>query len=200
MISSKRTKAIVKTVYQYFYGYFSAVERGEIADSILYQTLDLFFEILYRFTQNSSPGPHYSCAWRSSEINGWFCRDCDKAFISYSAVPTVSRSSNTSPLPDTFSTLFLFRDNFDGEVFLEKPTVKDGADRKRVHHVLSCTFMTGGIIPDQKTMQTTFRKTKDRSSRRIKYYCFRQGSIYDSKIIFRSATTFSSAPYALKNF
>ena len=31
---------------------------------------------------------------------------------------TVCRSSNVSPLPDTFSTLFFFRDNFDGEVFL----------------------------------------------------------------------------------
>ena len=30
----------------------------------------------------------------------------------------VCRSSNVSPLPDTFSTLFFFRDNFDGEVFL----------------------------------------------------------------------------------
>ena len=31
---------------------------------------------------------------------------------------TVCRSSNVSPLPDTFSTLFFCRDNFDGEVFL----------------------------------------------------------------------------------
>ena len=31
---------------------------------------------------------------------------------------TVCRSSNVSPLPDTFSTLFFFRDNFDGEDFL----------------------------------------------------------------------------------
>ena len=31
---------------------------------------------------------------------------------------TVCRSSNFSPLPDTFSTLFFFRDNFDGEAFL----------------------------------------------------------------------------------
>ena len=28
----------------------------------------------------------------------------------------------------TFSTLFFFRDNFDGEVFLLKSAVKDGAD------------------------------------------------------------------------
>ena len=31
---------------------------------------------------------------------------------------TVYRSSNVSPLPDTFSTFFFFRDNFDGEGFL----------------------------------------------------------------------------------
>ena len=31
---------------------------------------------------------------------------------------TVCRSSNVSPLPDTFSTLFFFGDNFNGEVFL----------------------------------------------------------------------------------
>ena len=31
---------------------------------------------------------------------------------------TVCRSSNVGPLPDTFSTLFFFRNNFDGEVFL----------------------------------------------------------------------------------
>ena len=41
---------------------------------------------------------------------------------------TVCRSSNVSPLPDTFSTLFFFRDNFDGEVFLYKSAVKDSAD------------------------------------------------------------------------
>ena len=32
---------------------------------------------------------------------------------------TVCRSSNVSPLLDTFSTLFFFRDNFDGKVFLK---------------------------------------------------------------------------------
>ena len=37
MISSKSTKAIAKAVYQYYYGDISAVEKGEIADSILYQ-------------------------------------------------------------------------------------------------------------------------------------------------------------------
>ena len=31
---------------------------------------------------------------------------------------TVCRSSNVSPLPDTFSTLFFFGDNFDGGVYL----------------------------------------------------------------------------------
>ena len=41
---------------------------------------------------------------------------------------TVCRSSNVSLLPDTFSTLFFFRDNFDGDVFLYKSAVKDGAD------------------------------------------------------------------------
>ena len=46
VISSKSTKAIVKAVYQYYYGDISAVEKGGIADSILYQTLDVFFEIL----------------------------------------------------------------------------------------------------------------------------------------------------------
>ena len=30
----------------------------------------------------------------------------------------VCRSSNVSPLSDTFSALFFFRDNFDDEVFL----------------------------------------------------------------------------------
>ena len=30
----------------------------------------------------------------------------------------VCRSLNVSPLPDTFSALFFFRDNFDDEVFL----------------------------------------------------------------------------------
>ena len=46
----------------------SAVEKGEIADSILYQTLDVFFEILDHCSQNSSRGGHYSCGWRSSEM------------------------------------------------------------------------------------------------------------------------------------
>ena len=41
---------------------------------------------------------------------------------------TVWRSSNVSRLPDTFSTLFFFRDNFDGEVFFYKSAVKDSAD------------------------------------------------------------------------
>ena len=118
VISLKSTKAIVKAVYHYYYGDILAAEKEEIADSILYQTLDVFFEILNHCSQNSSRGGHYSCGWRSSEINRWFCKDLDKAFISYSAVPTVCRSSNASPLPHTFSTLFLFRDNFDGEVFL----------------------------------------------------------------------------------
>ena len=41
---------------------------------------------------------------------------------------------------------------------------------------------------------------QDPSFRRITYYCFRQGSICDSKIIFHFATTFFSAPCVLKNF
>ena len=41
---------------------------------------------------------------------------------------TVCGSSNVSSLPNTFSTLFFFRDNFDGEVFRYKSAVKDGAD------------------------------------------------------------------------
>ena len=82
VISLKSAKAIVKAVYQYYYGDISPVEKGEIADSILYQTLDVFFEILNHCSQNSSRGGHYSCGWRSSEMNGWFCKDYDKAFIS----------------------------------------------------------------------------------------------------------------------
>ena len=68
VISSKSAKAIAKAVYQYYYGDISAVEKGEIADSILYQTPDAFFEILNHCSQNSSRGGHYSCGWRSSEM------------------------------------------------------------------------------------------------------------------------------------
>ena len=68
VISLKSAKAIVKAVYQYYYGDISPVEKGEIADSILYQTLDVFFEILNHYSQNSSRGGHYSCGWRSSEM------------------------------------------------------------------------------------------------------------------------------------
>ena len=82
VISLKSAKAIVKAVYQYYYGDISPVEKGEIADSILYQTLDAFFEILNHCGQNSSRGGHYSCGWRSSEIRRRFCKDRDKAFIS----------------------------------------------------------------------------------------------------------------------
>ena len=67
-ISSKSTKAIAKAVYQYYYGDISAVEKGERADSILYQTQDVFFEILNHCSQNSSCGGHYSCGWRSLEM------------------------------------------------------------------------------------------------------------------------------------
>ena len=85
---------------------------------------------------------------------------------------TVCRSSNVSPLPDTFSTLFFFRDNFDGEVFLQKPAVKDGADLKT-----SIMSLAARMRPQFSTDN----------------YCFRQGSICDSKIIFRCAKKFSSA-------
>ena len=59
--------------------------------------------------------------------------DCGCARIAISpSLPNllyaVCRSSNVSPLPDTFSTLFLFRNNFAGEVFLQKSAAKDGAD------------------------------------------------------------------------
>ena len=43
----------------------------------------------------------------------------------------VYRSSNVSPLQDTFSRLFFFRDNFDDKVFCLKSAVKDGADLKK---------------------------------------------------------------------
>ena len=38
-----------------------------VADSLLYLTLDVFFEVLDHCSQNSSRGGH-SCGWRSSEI------------------------------------------------------------------------------------------------------------------------------------
>ena len=64
--SSKSTKAIVKAVYWYYYGDISPVEKGKIADSILYRTLDVFLKILDHSSQNLSRGGH-SCGWRSSE-------------------------------------------------------------------------------------------------------------------------------------
>ena len=39
-------------------------------------------------------------------------------FKPFTALYTVYRSSNASPLQETFLTLFFFRDNFDNEVFL----------------------------------------------------------------------------------
>ena len=39
-------------------------------------------------------------------------------FKTFTVLYTVYRSSNASPLPETFLTLFFFRDNFDSEVFL----------------------------------------------------------------------------------
>ena len=46
VISLKSAETIVKAVYQYYYGDISPVEKGEIADSILYLTQDVFFEVL----------------------------------------------------------------------------------------------------------------------------------------------------------
>ena len=66
---------IVRTYQPWSNLYISAVEKGEIADSILYQTLDVFFEILNRCSQNSSRGGHYSCGWRSIvDEDGGFAR------------------------------------------------------------------------------------------------------------------------------
>ena len=47
---------------KYYYGDISPVEKGEIADSILYLTLDVFFEVLDHCSQNSSRGSHL-CEW-----------------------------------------------------------------------------------------------------------------------------------------
>ena len=64
-------KAIVKAVYQYYYGDISPVEKGQIADSILYLTLDVFLEIRDHCSQNLSLDGR-SCGSRSSD---------DKPFI-----------------------------------------------------------------------------------------------------------------------
>ena len=85
---------------------------------------------------------------------------------------TVCGSSNVSPLPNTFSTLFFFRDNFDGEVFLYKSAVKDSADLWIVHHVLSYTYKT--VVLDGQLLLSS------RVNLRV-------------KIISRCAKTFSSA-------
>ena len=57
--------ALAKSIY-YYYGDISSVEKGEIADSILYLTLDAFLEILDHCSQNLTRGGHL-CGWRSSE-------------------------------------------------------------------------------------------------------------------------------------
>ena len=59
-------KAIVKAVYQYYYGDISPVEKGQIADSILYLTLDVFLEIRDHCGQNLSRDGR-SCGSRSSD-------------------------------------------------------------------------------------------------------------------------------------
>ena len=43
------------------------LKKREVADSLLYLTLDVFFEVLDHCSQNSSSGGH-SCGWRSSEM------------------------------------------------------------------------------------------------------------------------------------
>ena len=49
------------------YGDVSPVDKQEVADSLLYLTRDVFFEVLDHCGQNSSRGGH-SCGWRSSEM------------------------------------------------------------------------------------------------------------------------------------
>ena len=95
----------------------SPVEKGEVVDSILYLTLDVFFEVLDHCSQNSCRVGHLY-GWRSSEmktvvlIGARIATDRSPSFPNL--LYTVCRSF--SPLPDTFSTLFFFMDNFDGEV------------------------------------------------------------------------------------
>ena len=65
--SSKNRKAIIKAVHQYYYADISPVEKGEVADSILYHTLDVFVEVLDHCSQNSYRVGHLY-GWRSSEM------------------------------------------------------------------------------------------------------------------------------------
>ena len=59
-----------------------------------------------------------SMAIVGDEDGGYSCARIAISISFPNLLYTVCRSSNVSPRPDTFSTLFLFRDNFDGEVFL----------------------------------------------------------------------------------
>ena len=69
---------------------------------------------------------------------------------------TVCRSSNVSPLPDTFSTLFFFWDNFDGEVFL---TVCCRRWRRFINRT-SCPQLH---VQDRRSRRTTIAFVKGQS-------------------------------------
>ena len=70
---------------------------------------------------------------------------------------TVGRSSNVSPLPDTFSTLFFFRDNFDGEVFLKKVCCK------RWRRSINRTLCPQLHVQDRRFRRTTIAFVKGQS-------------------------------------
>ena len=118
VISSKSTKATVKAVYQYYYGDISAVEKGEIADSILYQTLDVFFEILNHCSQNSSHGGHYSCKWRSSEMKTVVLQGSSSGLHFLICCTNCLQIFKYQPTCGYFFSIVPFRENFDSEVFL----------------------------------------------------------------------------------
>ena len=70
MVSSKSKEAAVLTLFISIITIISPLlKKTETADSILYLTLDVFFEILNRCSQNSSRGGHYSCRWRSGALD-----------------------------------------------------------------------------------------------------------------------------------
>ena len=70
---------------------------------------------------------------------------------------TVCRSSNVSPLPDTFSTLFFFRDNFDGEVFLLQVC------RERWRRSINRTSCPQLHVQDRRSRRTTIAFVKGQS-------------------------------------
>ena len=90
------------------------------------------------------------------------------------------RSSNGSPVPDTFQPCSSLEIILTGSFSLK-------ACCKRWRR-------------SKKSTSRPQLHVQDCRSRRITYYCFRQGSICDSEIIFRCATTYSCASCALKNF